>query len=104
VTGKEIGFGYDTSERPAFLMIPSRQNTEESPRQLQYAVWMMERAIDLMAPGVEYAITQIDYLSCSSSLRTLALLINFADRGKNPSMQTARTVCGSNGIEYCNCP
>jgi len=76
VTGKEIIFGYDTDERPAFLMIPSRQNTEESPTQLHYAVWMMERAIDLMGPGVE----------------TLVLLINFADRGKNPSMQTARTM------------
>jgi len=76
VTGKEIIFGYDTAGRPAFLMIPSRQNTEESPKQLHYAVWMMERAIDLMGPGVE----------------TLALLINFADRGKNPSMQTSRTM------------
>lgn len=76
LTGKEIIFGYDSDERPAFLMIPSRQNTEESPRQLHYAVWMMERAIDLMGPGVE----------------TLTLLINFAERGKNPSMQTSRTV------------
>ncbi|PPR00899.1 hypothetical protein CVT24_000384 [Panaeolus cyanescens] len=76
VTGKEVIFGYDTSGRPALYMIPSRQNTSESPRQVQHAVWMLERTIDLMEPGVE----------------TIALLINFADRGKNPSISTARTV------------
>ncbi|KAL5525775.1 hypothetical protein ACEPAG_7112 [Sanghuangporus baumii] len=76
VTGKEVLFGFDVQGRPAFYMIPSRQNTEESPRQLQYAVWMMERCIDLMGPGVE----------------TLDLLINFADKGKNPSFSTARTM------------
>ncbi|THH04011.1 hypothetical protein EW145_g5834 [Phellinidium pouzarii] len=56
VTGKQVLFGFDTKGRPAFYMIPSRQNTEESPRQLQ----------------------------------SLDLLINFADRGKNPSFSTAR--------------
>jgi hypothetical protein len=34
-------------------MIPSRQNTEESPRQVEFAVWMLERALDLTGPGVE---------------------------------------------------
>lgn len=53
LTGKEVLFGYDTSRRPACYMIPSRQNTDESPRQVQYAVWMLERAIDQMGPGVE---------------------------------------------------
>ncbi|KAH8117999.1 CRAL/TRIO domain-containing protein [Phellopilus nigrolimitatus] len=76
VTGKEVLFGFDTKGRPGFYMIPSRQNTTETPRQLQYAVWMMERCIDLMGPGVE----------------SLDLLINFADRGKNPSLSTARTM------------
>ncbi|KIJ95784.1 hypothetical protein K443DRAFT_682763 [Laccaria amethystina LaAM-08-1] len=76
VTGKEILFGYDVKGKPAFYMIPSRQNTEEPTRQIQFAVWMLERGVDLMEPGVE----------------TLALLINFADKAKNPSMSTARTV------------
>jgi hypothetical protein len=35
-------------------MIPSRQNTTEGPRQVQYTVYMLERCIDLMGPGVEY--------------------------------------------------
>ena len=53
VTGKEILYGYDKRGRPAFYMIPSRQNTSEAERQVQFAVWMMERCIDLMGPGVE---------------------------------------------------
>lgn len=35
-------------------MIPSRQNTDEATRQVQFAVWMLERAVDQMGPGVEY--------------------------------------------------
>jgi len=74
VTGKEVIFGYDVKGRPALYMIPSRQNTSEPTRQLQFAVWMLERSIDLMGPGVE----------------SLDLLINFADKAKNPSISTAR--------------
>ncbi|ELU40751.1 CRAL/TRIO domain-containing protein [Rhizoctonia solani AG-1 IA] len=76
VTGKEILAGYDLERRPALYMMPSKQNTEESPRQLQFAVWMLERAVDLMGPGVE----------------NLDILINFADRGKNPSLSTSKNV------------
>jgi len=57
VTGKEIVFGYDTAGRPGFYMIPSRQNTDEPKRQIQFAFWMMERCIDLMEPGVEYVVS-----------------------------------------------
>lgn len=53
LTGKEILFGYDTQRRPALYMLPSRQNTDGPERQLQFAVWMLERTIDLMGPGVE---------------------------------------------------
>ena len=53
VTGKEIIFGVDTKGKPAFYMIPSRQNTSDPVRQIQFVVWMLERAIDLMGPGVE---------------------------------------------------
>ena len=55
VTGKEIIFGFDKKGRPALYMIPSRQNTNVQLQQLQYAVWMLERCIDLMGPGVEWA-------------------------------------------------
>jgi hypothetical protein len=53
LTGKMITFGYDTHRRPAVYMIPSRQNTEESPRQIQFTVWMLERALELAGPSVE---------------------------------------------------
>ncbi len=53
VTGKMITFGYDTDRRPAIYMIPSRQNTEDSPRQIEFTVWMLEHALDLTGPGVE---------------------------------------------------
>ncbi|KAI0044925.1 CRAL/TRIO domain-containing protein [Auriscalpium vulgare] len=76
VTGKEVTFGYDKKRRPAVYLIPSRQNTEESPRQIQYTVWMLERAIELTGQGVE----------------SVLLMINFAARGKSPSMSTSKTV------------
>jgi len=56
-TGKLVVFGFDIKGRPIFYMIPSRQNTEESPRQMQYTVWLLERCIDLMPPGTEYVLS-----------------------------------------------
>jgi hypothetical protein len=53
LTGKCLVFGYDAQRRPALYLLPSRQNTDESPRQLEFMVFMLERAVDLMAPGVE---------------------------------------------------
>lgn len=49
-------FGFDADRRPGLYMFPSRQNTNEPIRQIQYTVWMLERAIDLTGPGVEYVI------------------------------------------------
>ncbi|KAG6813394.1 hypothetical protein H0H92_011371 [Tricholoma furcatifolium] len=76
VTGKQVLFGYDVRGRPGLYLFPSRQNTDEPERQIQFTVWMLESTIDLMSPGVE----------------TLALLINYGDRAKNPSLSVARTV------------
>ncbi|GLB40416.1 putative CRAL TRIO domain-containing protein [Lyophyllum shimeji] len=76
VTGKQVLFGYDVRGRPGLYLFPSRQNTEEPVRQIQFTVWMLERTVDLMGPGVE----------------TLALLINYGDKAKNPSLSVARTV------------
>ena len=53
VTGKQILFGYDSQNRPALYMFPSRQNTETSDRQIHQVVWVLERAVDLMGPGTE---------------------------------------------------
>ncbi|KAH8100892.1 CRAL TRIO domain-containing protein [Cristinia sonorae] len=76
VTGKADIFGFDVHGRPALYLTPSKQNTTESHRQVESTFFMVERLIDLMGPGVE----------------TLALMINFGDRGKSPSMNTSRTV------------
>lgn len=82
-------------------MIPSRQNTTEGERQIQFAVWMMERGIDLMGPGVECvhcflfappAGCIVKFVADTGIIRTLVLLINFGDRAKNPSMSVARSV------------
>lgn len=69
MTGKETILGYDNRGRPLHYMHPSRNTTEETPRQMQFAVWILERAIDLMPPGVEM----------------LALLINFGGKKRNPT-------------------
>jgi hypothetical protein len=53
VTGKQITFGFDAKGRPAIYMIPSRENTVDPARQIQFVVWMFERTIELMGPGVE---------------------------------------------------
>jgi len=78
VTGKEIVFGYDKDGRPALYMYPSRQNTdanttEKQRHQLQFAIWMMERAFDLLPVGVE----------------NIALMIDFSDKAKSPSLSTS---------------
>ena len=55
-SGTQIILGYDTQGCPAFYMIPSKQIWNES-RCLQYTVFMLERCIDLMPPGVEYVLS-----------------------------------------------
>ncbi|CAG7849097.1 CRAL-TRIO domain-containing protein C23B6.04c [Serendipita indica DSM 11827] len=74
-TGKEVIFGYDQGNRPGLYMFPSRQNTEESERQIQYATFMIERTIDLAPPGIE----------------NIALFVNYGDKSpKSPSLSTSR--------------
>jgi len=62
-TGKQVITSYDVNARPCHYLLPSRQNTPRSDKQIQHLVFMLERVIDLMVPGQE----------------TLALLIDFAD-------------------------
>ena len=62
-TGKQVLSGYDINARPCLYLVPSKQNTQRSDKQIQHLVFMLERVIDLMVPGQE----------------TLALLINFAE-------------------------
>src|SRR5271169_6156598 len=66
--------GFDIASRPCLYLIPSRQNTNPSPRQIQQLVYSLERAIDMMPQGVQ----------------TLALLVDFknSSNSKNPSAGT----------------
>lgn len=54
VTGKLIVDSFDVEGRVGYHMHPSRQNQPEGMRQMEFAVWMLERCTDLMGPGVEY--------------------------------------------------
>ena len=94
LTGKQFLFGFDTRGRPALYMYPSRQNTDEGPRQIHFVVWVLECAVDLMGPGVEYVPLFSPTRPCAHTpaRRTLALMIDYADKAKNPSFGTSRTV------------
>ncbi|WOO76452.1 CRAL-TRIO domain-containing protein [Vanrija pseudolonga] len=69
-TGKLVISGFDRNGRPLMYMRPGRQNTKETPRQLRYTVYFLERCIDLMPAGQESVTLVIDYASISFSQRT----------------------------------
>lgn len=69
-TGKQIILGYDIAARPCHYLIPGRQNTEPSPKQIQHLVFMMERVIDLMVPGQENLALLINFKSSKSRSNT----------------------------------
>jgi CRAL/TRIO domain/CRAL/TRIO, N-terminal domain len=62
-TGKQVITGYDIVARPCHYLVPSKQNTPRTDKQIQHLVFMLERVIDVMVPGQD----------------TLALLLNFAE-------------------------
>merc|ERR1711939_105545 len=72
-TGKEVLLGWDIQKRPCLYMYPWRQNTKTSDRQIQFVVWCLERALDLMPPNVE----------------NLCLLIDFGTGAKGSSQPTS---------------
>ena len=75
-TGKQVILGYDNQGRPCLYLNPHKQNTKGKEKQIQHLVFMLERCIDLMAPGVE----------------TLALLVNFKEsrKGQNATVGQGR--------------
>lgn len=60
-TGKQVILGYDVHGRPCHYLLPSRQNTERSDRQIEHLVYMLERVIDLMPPGQESLALVVDF-------------------------------------------
>lgn len=77
-TGKIVLSGFDIDGRPVITMRPGRENTDPSPRQIRHLIYILERAIDLMPPGVETVVILVDYQSASTQ--------------SNPSIGTARKV------------
>ena len=76
-------------------MFPSRQNTETSERQIQQVVWVLERAVDLMGPGTELVSQQsrlLPVLLTSSRVRTLALMIDYGEKGRSPPFSVSLRV------------
>ncbi|KAH7884362.1 CRAL TRIO domain-containing protein [Phlebopus sp. FC_14] len=74
--GKMFLFGYDTCGRPAMYVVPGKL-TPDGQMQLEFAFWIIERAIDLMGPGVE----------------SLTIMVDYSDsNGPGPSISTARQI------------
>ncbi|KAF2087913.1 CRAL/TRIO domain protein [Saccharata proteae CBS 121410] len=66
-TGKLTLLGFDNDGRPCMYMDPGKQNTAKSDRQVQNLVFMLERATELMGPGVESIALLIDYKNTTSA-------------------------------------
>lgn len=75
-TGKQFILGYDNEGRPCLYLTPHLQNTNNSDKQIQHLVFMLERGIELMPPGQE----------------SLTLFCNFKDsrKGKTASVTQGR--------------
>jgi hypothetical protein len=77
-TGKQTLLGFDNEGRPCLYLLPNKQNTPNSPKQVQHLVFMLEQTLAIAPPGQE----------------SLALLIDFrnSSSGTQPSMSTSKQV------------
>jgi len=65
-TGKQYILGFDNEGRPCLYLNPGKQNTARSDKQLHHLVYMLERLIDIMAPGQESLALLITFKYSSS--------------------------------------
>lgn len=81
-------------------MLPSRQNTDPSERQIHQVVWVLERATELMGPGTEFVFqpNPLHQRLISFRCRTLALMIDYGDKAKSPAFSTSLKVITSPSI------
>ena len=77
-TGKQVLLGFDNEGRPCLYLLPNKQNTPNSPKQVQHLVFSLEQTLAIAPPGQE----------------SLALLIDFrnSSSGTQPSMATSKQV------------
>ena len=73
-TGKQILYGWDVAGRPCLYLDPKQQNTDNTDKQVQQLVFMLERATDLMVPEQD----------------TVTLLINFKGAMQSPKLGQGR--------------
>jgi hypothetical protein len=83
-TGKQYIIGYDNESRPCLYLNPSKQNTNQSPRQIEHLVFMIERVIDLTPPGQD----------------TMNLMINFKDSSSGQHASIAQGRQTMNILQY----
>jgi len=73
-TGSMFLYGYDFQGRPVVYYYPSKRTTKDDLQQIQFIFWIIERAIELMVPGVE----------------TVTFMVDFADEAQHPSFYVTR--------------
>lgn len=76
--------GFDTAGRPALYLCPERQNTDESIRQIEFLIFMVERSIDFMGPGVECVVPSCYLSSSLTRLTHVGRLHSWLTMGENP--------------------
>jgi hypothetical protein len=67
MAGRQFFNGFDKRGRPILYLIPGRDNpwTKGVEHQLKFVVYNLEKAIQLMPPGVETMVIVIDYKGMS---------------------------------------
>ena len=61
VSGKQFLNGFDKMGRPILYLVPKKENTKASDRQLRFVVYNLEKAVQLMPEGVESLVIILDY-------------------------------------------
>lgn len=60
-TGKHVYSGFDYQCRPCLWLLPGRENTKASPRQIAFLTFGLERAFDLLPQGQSKVCLVIDF-------------------------------------------
>lgn len=83
--GKMFTLGFDNLGRPIVHMRPRYQSSATTNNRFPMAFWLIDRAIDLMPPGVE----------------SVLLLIDLAGPQESPSVKQQREFVRTLGAHYC---
>ncbi|PLW29140.1 hypothetical protein PCANC_22415 [Puccinia coronata f. sp. avenae] len=84
-SGKMFTLGFDNIGRPIVHMRPRHQTKGSSNNRFPLAFWLIDRAIDLMPPGVE----------------SILLVIDLAGPQESPSVKQQKDFVKTLGAHYC---